>query len=167
MLNDIRRVGKEYHIFIPGKKWAVISDPWLARNGRITIEDKVYSIIDQSESFMRDRFILKSSAEIYARIESLNVQNSRFKLILPDNAEYKFIVGWGTRKPFEAYTGSGYFSRTKVGEIYCTLSAFQKKPEGEEDKQFVVIDLPSAIPLPSQLFAYWFVLKFWIDPSEA
>ena len=93
MLNDIRRVGKEHHILLQGKKWAALSDPWLARGGQITIENKIYSIIDQSESFMRDRFILKSGADVYAQIESLNAQNSRFKLIVPDNAEYKFIVG--------------------------------------------------------------------------
>jgi hypothetical protein len=75
-------------------------------------------------------------------------------------------VGWGAKKPFEVYTGSGYFSRTKVGGIYNTLGVFQKKPEGETDNQFVVIDLPPTILLPSRLFAYWFVLKFWLDPSE-
>jgi hypothetical protein len=167
MLNDIRRVGKEYQIFIRDKKSAVITDPWLSSGGQITIGDKIYSIIDQSKSFLRDKFILESKGVPHARIESQNVQNSKFNLILPDDTEYKFIVGWGAKKPFEVYTGSGYFSRTKVGGIYSTLGVFQKKPEGEIDKQFVVIDLPSTIPLPSQLFAYWFVLKFWLDPSES
>ena len=166
MLNDIRRVRDEYHLFIQGKKSAIISDPWLARAGQITIGNKVYSIIDQSESFIRDKFILESNEIIHARIESQNVQNSRFKLVLPDNTKYKFLIGWSPTNPFEVYIGSGYFSRTKVGGIYSTLGVFQKKPEGEIAKLFVVIDLPSTIPLPSQLFAFWFVLKFWSEPSE-
>jgi hypothetical protein len=60
MLNDIRRVGKEYQIFIRDKKSAVITDPWLSSGGQITIGDEIYSIIDQSKSFMRDKFILES-----------------------------------------------------------------------------------------------------------
>ena len=158
MLNDIQFTGKEYNVYVNGRRCATISNPDKSSGGQITVENKLYSIPGYAGVFSAPNFQLNFNGEVLATIEFSNTSLSKFRLILTNDREYTFKIPFfsGARFPFTAFLDGN-----KVGEIFNPLGAFQTRPRA--DRESIVIDLPDIIPLPIQLFVYWCVLLKWGD----
>jgi len=103
MLNDIQFTGKEYIVYVDGRRYATLSDPDQKSGGQITVENKLYSIPGYANTFSAPNFQLIFNGAVLANMEFLNSSLTKFQLIIINDREYAFKI------PF--FSGSGFHSQ--------------------------------------------------------
>ena len=69
MLNDIEFTGKEYIVYVDGRRCATLSNPDKESGGQITVENKLYSIPGYAGVYSAPNFQLKFNGDVLAKIE--------------------------------------------------------------------------------------------------